>query len=214
QQLDFLTTVACCSNAIEALNKLKSEPIDILFLDIRMPQINGIDLVRMLDKPPKVILTTAFKEFALIGYELDVVDYLMKPISFERFMQAVNKAMGRIETTEFQTPQTTETDQFIFVKSDKQMRKLYLSEILFIEGLKDYIQIVLRKEKVISYLSLKYMEAKLPERYFLRVHRSYIINTDNIDSFSASEIHVMTHKIPIGRYYKKNVQDFLAQTIK
>ena len=176
-----------------------------------MPQMTGLDLIKLLDHPPKIILTTAFKEFALDSYELDVVDYLLKPVSFERFVKAIDKVMGRLDNHSEKIIEPTQKKMtYLFVKSDKQMKKVYLDDILLIEGLKDYIQIITKKEKIISYLSLKYMVAKLPESTFLRVHRSFIVNCENISSYNTSEININQHRIPIGRHYKQIVTDFLG----
>ena len=177
-----------------------------------MPQINGIDLLKMLDYKPKIIMTTAYKEFAYEGFELNVSDYLLKPISFETFVKSVNKIIGKIDNTSIKD-NTSQLDEakYTFIKTDHHMHKVFLDDILFIEGLKDRLQIVTKTGNINAYFSLKYMEAKLPQRYFFRVHRSFIVNYNNISSFNSSELIVNKIIIPIGRHYKKSVNDFIEQ---
>jgi len=214
-KLEFIRIEATCKNALEALNILSTKKIDIVFLDINMPKLSGLNMLKMLSNKPSVIITTAYKEFAIEGFELDVTDYLLKPISFERFMKAVNKAVGSISVISKFVDRKSEkggSDQ-IFIKSDKLMKKVKLSDILYIEGLKDYIQIILKNENIVSNLSLKYMEAKLPEHLFMRTHKSFIASIENITSYTANEINIGTHYIPIGRYYKKMVLDILDKQL-
>lgn len=178
-KIEGLILIEKCTNAISAFNILNKQKIDVLFLDIKMPQISGIEFLKTLKNPPKIILTTAYRDYALEGYELDVIDYLLKPISFERFLKAVNKLLF---SSAYQLPviqslsKNSDSGENIFVKSDKKMVKINLNDILYIEGLKDYIQIVTSKEKVITYLSLSAIEEKLPKELFIRIHRSFIVS--------------------------------------
>lgn len=202
-KIEYLELVAKCPNAVSAFNHLSSSKIDLMFLDIKMPKITGLDLIKSLSDPPKVILTTAYREYAVESYELDVVDYLLKPVSFERFLKAVGKA------TKQQVDNKTErgkkaSEEYIFVKSNKKQIKIYLKDILYIEGLKEYLRIVTTEEKVICYLALAYMVEKLPSDQFIRVHRSYIVNLKNIKSFSSTEVNIAGKTIPIGRHYKQS----------
>lgn len=211
KKLDGFELAAKCSNAVEAFNQLNSNNIDLIFLDIKMPQITGMDLIRSLTNPPKIILTTAYREYAVESYEHDVVDYLLKPISFERFLKAVSKITNTISnTTGSITPKENEPE-YIFVKSNKKQVKVALDEILYIEGLKEYLRIVTSNEKIISYLSLTYMEEKLPSSQFVRVHRSYIVSIDKIRSYTSTELTLTDKTIPIGRHYKQRTLKMLQK---
>lgn len=210
-RLDYLEVVSTCSNAIQAFEILQKEKIDLLFLDIQMPKLTGIDFIKTLQNPPKVILTTAYRDYAIESYELNVVDYLLKPISFERFLIAIQKAC----TLENQSGTTTEnsslnaSDDYIYLKADKKMVKVPLDNILYIESLKDYIRVRTSEKDVISHQKISYLEEKLPEEHFLRVHRSYIVPIQKIESYCATSIEVPGHEIPIGRLYKNDVLDLL-----
>lgn len=209
-QLDRLEVVAVCANGLEVYAAVKTHPVDLLFLDIQMPQLTGIELLRTLKNPPQVIFTTAYSEFAIEGYELNVIDYLLKPISFERFLKAVEKYENRLIPGNLnqQTPppeQVQIQETFIYVKSDKKMVRIVLKDILYIEGLKDYIRIITATNKVITYQTLNYFEERLPEGQFMRVHRSFIISLNHINFFSASELTIGNNTIPIGSTYLKAV---------
>ena len=207
-KIEGLTLIEKCSSAISAFNILNKQKIDVMFLDIKMPQINGIEFLKTLRNPPKIILTTAYRDYALEGFELDVIDYLLKPISFERFLKAVNKLLSSSFSQlpgKVSLPQNSEAGESIFVKSDKKMVKIILNDILYIEGLKDYIQIVTSKEKVITYLSLSAIEEKLPQNFFVRIHRSYIVSLNKVKSYTSVSIEIPGKILTIGRYYKKSV---------
>lgn len=207
-KIEGLILVEKCTNAISAFNILNKQKIDVIFLDIKMPQISGIEFLKSLKNPPKIILTTAYRDYALDGFELDVVDYLLKPISFERFLKAVNKlltsSVSQLPVIE-SLHKNSDTAEGIFVKSDKKMVKINFNDIIYIEGLKDYIQIVTSKEKIITYLSLSAIEEKLPRDLFLRVHRSFIVSFKKIKSYTAVSVEVPGKLLTIGRYYKKSV---------
>ena len=213
ERLDTLELVARCKNAIEAYNKIQTEKIDLLFLDIQMPKLTGIDFMKSVKNPPKVIFTTAYREYAIEGYELDAIDYLLKPISFERFLKAVNKVIynkvdepktQKSNNKESEPKQNMEVPQepFIYLKSDKKMVKVLLKDILYIESLKDYIRVKTSGKEVVAYQKISYLEEKLPEQRFMRIHRSFIINLEKIEAFCATHTEVAGFEIPIGRNYK------------
>lgn len=215
-QLETLTLVGKCDNAIEALLFLQKNKVDLLFLDIQMPKLTGIDFLKTLSTRPKVIFTTAFREYALEGFELNVLDYLLKPIPFERFLVAINKYHSANEPTH-SLPQmlmppdnVTAGEQFIYLKSDKKMVKVFLNDILYIESLKDYVKVKTSAKEIVTYQRISYLEEKLPDRQFLRIHRAYIIATDKIKSFNSSVIEVGDLELPIGRQYKAEVMKALG----
>jgi DNA-binding LytR/AlgR family response regulator len=209
-QLDQLNLIGLCSNGAEVFNLLKSNEVDLIFLDIQMPVLSGLELLRTLKKTPRIILTTAYREFALEGYELNVIDYLLKPISFERFLKAIEKY------EDFLHPESKASgigafggdqqgQEFLYVKSDKKMVRVMLKDIRYIEGLKDYVKIYLADKTIITYRTLTYFEETLSAEYFLRVHRSYIISLHHITAYSASTIEIGEVTIPIGNSYGKDV---------
>ncbi len=210
--LDTLALAGRCSNAVEALLFLQRTKVDLLFLDIQMPKLTGIDFLKTLSHPPRVILTTAYRDYALEGFELNVLDYLLKPVSFERFLSAVNKyhAATAMQIHSPDKPvQVMPGDPFIYVKADKKMVKVFLREILYIESLKDYVRIKTVERDIITYQRITYLEEKLPDDQFLRIHRSYIVAINKIRSFNAITVDIGTAAIPIGRLYKTEVMKML-----
>lgn len=212
-KIDHLELVARLDNAIEAFNLLNREQVDLLFLDIQMPRLSGIELLRNISSPPKVIFTTAYRDYALQGYELDVMDYLLKPISFDRFLKAVNKlnrdsliepGIKAQESSFTNIPQQYE-EAFLYLKADKKMVKILLKDILYIESLKDYIRVKTTSKTVTAYQRISYMEEKLPENRFLRIHRSFIVAKDKIDAFSPPSVEIGDITLPIGRNYRSEV---------
>jgi len=201
KNFSFIDLVAKCENAVVALEWMKKQKVDLIFLDISMPFISGIDFIKTLQNPPAIILTTAHKEFAIESYELNVVDYLLKPISFERFLKAINKL--NIHTSEVIKPviNDSENDAFIYVKSEKKNVKILFKEILFIESLKDYIKIHTLDKTIITQVSISAIEQRLPDN-FLRIHRSFIIAKDKITAYTQHDFEIGKHQIPIGRNYK------------
>jgi DNA-binding LytR/AlgR family response regulator len=196
-----------CSNAVEALSFLQNNPIDLLFLDIQMPHILGTNFMRTLKNPPKVIFTTAFRKYAVEGFDLNAVDFLLKPISFERFLQAVNKVMQLNIHVAGNTNPLNETlsDQshpFLYFRADRKMVKVFLEDILFIESLKDYIKIVTAHKVIISKQSISSLEEMLPKDAFVRVHRSYIIAVNKINTYNSDTIEIGKKEIPIGRLFR------------
>lgn len=209
-EMSNLELVASCKNALEANEVLKHNDIDLLCLDVQMPQITGIDFLKSLKNPPMVLLTTAHPEYALEGYELDVVDYLMKPISMERFMKAVNKVEERLARTE-----THVTEDHVFVKADKKFVKVYFKDILYIEGLKDYVIIRNEEGRVITLQTMKSLENKLPQDRFIRIHRSFIVNIDKIQSVMGNMLEVIEKGapkfIPVGKNYRDQLMDMVEK---
>lgn len=210
-KLPRLNVVAVCNDGLEVFRAIRETNPDLIFLDIQMPQLTGIELLRTLKNPPAVIITTAYSEFALEGYELNVIDYLLKPISFERFLKAIDKYETWINPQFTHTLQSSPqgnmnlSESFIYVRSEKRLVKILLKNILYLEGLKDYVKINTSEQQVVTYQTLTYFEEKLPDHRFIRVHRSFIVALDHIHSFSGSELRVDTTIIPIGRTYLKDV---------
>ncbi|MBN9298780.1 MAG: response regulator transcription factor [Filimonas sp.] len=211
KKVPFLELVFATENAIEALQRLPQEKVDLVFLDIQMPEITGLQFMKIISGKVRVILTTAYSEYALDGYEHNVIDYLLKPISFDRFYIAASKAKDLLDTPVVQqapvVPQAivatgNALPDFIFVKTDSRIVKILLSEIRYIEGLKDYIAIHTLSEKIITLESLKVIEEGLPKPRFLRVHKSYIVSLEHIDSIERSRIFIRDVVIPIGDTYK------------
>lgn len=205
-QLEFLEVVATCGNAMKALEVLKSSAIDLLFLDIRMPALNGIDFLKTLRQPPKVIITTAYREYALDGYDLDIVDYLLKPITFERFFKALERYLRTLEVT----PVTAVNEPAnIYIKSGYKNIKLQTDDILYIESLKDYVKIVTLGETIQAKYRISELDAELAPQGFIRIHRSFIINPRHMSAFTASDVEIGKAELPIGESYKASVLKFL-----
>ena len=193
--------IATCNNAIEAKEILNKEAVDLILLDIQMPKISGIEFLKTLDNPPMIILTTAFSDYALDAYALNVIDYLLKPISFERFAKAIKKALQQLA----QETSTTVSADFIFVKADKKLIKVFFKDLRYIEGLKDYVILHVDNKRIVTLQTMKSLETKLPSAIFMRIHRSYIINIGNIDVLEGNSIHIGNKMIPIGKNYKEMV---------
>ncbi len=206
-KLENFEIVDECDNAMKAMDALRNQTVDLMFLDIKMPQMTGIDFLKTFKRPPKVIITTAFSQYALDGFELDVLDYLMKPITFERFFKAVNKYFqsGQSETVELEGGNGMNSEAFIYVKENKKVIKIYLNEILFIEGQNEYIRIHADNRRVVVKSSLMSIESKLPSNQFIRIHKSYIVSIPRIRAFNATTIELENAKLRIGRNYKNQV---------
>ncbi len=206
-KLENFEIIAECDTAMKAMDILRRHSVDLMFLDIKMPQMTGIDFLKNLKKPPRVIITTAYSQYALDGFELDVVDYLMKPVTFERFFKAVNKyyQSGHPEPVELENGNGISEDAFIYVKENKRIIKIYLKEIEFIEGLNEYIRIHTDSRRVVVKSSLQLIEQKLPSEAFIRIHKSYIIAIPRIRAFNATTIELENTKLRIGRNYKNQV---------
>jgi DNA-binding LytR/AlgR family response regulator len=207
-----LALVATCHSAVEALDKLQHHQIDLLFLDIQMPQLLGTDFIRTLKSPPRVIFTTAYRKFAIEGFDLNAVDYLLKPISFERFLKAVSKAMDITLHAPFNGDATVPIENrknydkgHLYFRVDRKMVKVILDEILYIESLKDYVKIVMPSKTVITRQSISALEEMLPRDSFIRIHRSFIVATNKIESYSHEVIVIAKKELPISRMYKHEV---------
>jgi two-component system LytT family response regulator len=213
KKLPYLELVDACSNPLAALEALKKNTIDLLFLDIQMPEITGITLLKTLQKKPLVILTTAYSEYALESYDLDVVDYLLKPITFDRFLRAVDKASQRTNTAS--APATTtdkpgaEITPYVFVKDGTKLVKIRWDDILYVEGLKDYVTIHTKTQKVVTLQRLKLLETQLPADRFIRIHHSYIVALNAIDTVHKGEVQIGNTFIPISDSYKKAFKEFI-----
>lgn len=205
-RVEGLTIVTSCENTLEAFSILQQKPIDLMFLDIQMPMVTGIDLLKSLKTKPITILTTAYREFAFEAYDLDVVDYLLKPILFERFLRSLGKIYQLKDQVYMQpenkTLQQSYNEAYIFLKEDREMVKVYLKDILYIESLRDYVRVKTLNGQVITYQKISYLEHKLPENKFVRVHRSFIVAFDKVVAFTPSSVKVGNLEIPIGRNYK------------
>lgn len=197
KQVDYLTVIQTCSNPLEAIDTLNKNEVDVLFLDIEMPEMSGMEMLEALDKKPQVILTTSHKEYALDAYELNVVDYLVKPIKLPRLLKALSKVKQPQDTIK------AEQDYF-FVKKDSVLTKVPVQDILWIEALGDYVTLHTRNGKFILHVTLKSVEGKLPANKFVRVHRSYIVQIDNVRTVEDTTIYINEVSIPIGALYKDN----------
>jgi len=206
RQVPFLKLKKICSDAIYAMETLQNEPIDLIFLDIHLPKLKGLDFVKTLKHPPRIIITSAYQEYALQGYELNVVDYLLKPVEFSRFLTAVNK-LKQQDTTKSNQPKPVGANDraHLFFNVNKKHVKIYLDDILYIESLREYVKITTRDKAILTKIQLGEIEEMLATNNFLRVHRSFIVSKNKIESFSPSEIEINGTQIPVGRNYKELV---------
>jgi DNA-binding LytR/AlgR family response regulator len=200
KQVDYLTIIQACSNPLEAINTLSKEDVDVLFLDIEMPEMSGMEMLKALDSRPHVILTTSHKEYALDAYELNVIDYLIKPVTLPRLLKALAKVKGLTNSKDY----TSAGRDYFFVKKDSVLTKLPIKDILWIEALGDYVTIHMKDRNFILHATLKAIEGKLPSNKFVRVHRSYIVQIDNIKTVEDTTIFINEMSIPIGAIYKEN----------
>jgi DNA-binding LytR/AlgR family response regulator len=210
ERVDFLEVLGRFRNALEAFTWLQSNSADLLFLDIKMPRMSGLELLRSLQVKPKAIITSAYRDYAIEAFDLDVVDYLLKPIAFERFLKAVNKVRpASIQPRENKT-ETPVEKPFLFVKGNKQLQKVYIDEIIYIESQRDYVKIRLNGNvDVITRQTISYYEEFLPAQLFLRIHRSFIVATRKVTAFEANRLLIGDVAIPVGRNYKQVVADHL-----
>ena len=215
-EVGALELCGTCSNAVEAISFLKDNRVDLLFLGIQMPHLLGTDFIRTLKNPPKVIFTTAFRKYALEGFELDAVDYLLKPISFERFLKAVNKILQlHLQSADNTTSTENHTESappFLYFRANRKMVKVLFDDILYIEGLNDYIKIITTAKTIITKHLLASLEEMLPQNEFVRIHKSFIIAINKIESFNADSVEIARNEIPIGRSYKLNVNKILGSS--
>ncbi len=217
KKIPSLKIVGECQDAICAHQMLQTRAIDLIFLDINMPKLSGIDFLRNLKNPPLVIFTTAYSEYAMDGYELNVIDYLKKPFSFERFCKAYFRAeeLLLLKQTSNKTDVVETPNDFIFVKSDKKTIKVNISEIFYVEGLGDYIKIYVGDKKLVTNLSMKKIESLLPVNQFYRIHKSFIISLQKIESIEGNMIKINNTKVPIGNSYRQDfmnhIKNYLAE---
>jgi len=206
-RVDQVQVVASCKNALEAFNIISKENIDLIFLDINMPEISGLSFAKSINKNIKVIFTTAYREYAVEGFDLQAVDYLLKPISFERLLQSIQKYLNEntISPANEDQPILDEKSNYFFVRSDRKMIKIDFSEIKYIESLSDYIKIHLVDKTVLTRETISNIEIKLPQNDFVRVHRSFIVAISFIDSYTNEDIEIEGKEIPISRTYKDAV---------
>ena len=210
KKIPFLKLVKKCSNALEANSFMQTQSVDLIFLDIQMPGITGIQFLQGMSKnPPLVIFITAYEKYALEGYNLDVIDYLLKPVSFERFLKAVNKAYDKFNAQKAPVSQASAT--YLFVNSEYNLVRIDFSDIAYIEGLKDYVKIFLLSSQrpVITRMSMKSLEEKLPADQFVRVHKSFIVSLNKITSIRKGRISLLKAQIPISEHYKDNLNRFI-----
>jgi DNA-binding LytR/AlgR family response regulator len=215
ERVPSLKLAAECANAIQAMTVVQQNEIDLLFVDIQMPELLGTEFIKILKNPPMVIITTAYPEYALEGYELDVVDYLLKPIQFERFLKAINKVFqqrGMTASTVISTHKDeVKQGSYLYFRTDRKMVKVMIDDIIYIEGMKNYIKIITEKGVIITKNSMAAAEAMLPNEAFIRVHRSYIVLKSKIRSFNNETIEVGETELPIGKLFKNEVMKFLQR---
>ncbi len=213
QNIGGFDIIAKCPNALTAYQVMQEKTVDLIFLDIQMPKLSGINFIKSLSSPPKVIITTAYRDYALDGYELDVVDYLLKPIRLERFIKAIDKynayalSAGKPVAGE---NKANLTKPFIYLKSDRKTIKTFLDDIIFIEGMKDYVLVHTKEGKIITKEQMGDMEKKVGKHDFIRVHKSYIIPVEKITAFNSRSIEIGKKEIPIGRSYRDQVLNKLG----
>lgn len=216
-KIPSIELVAKCNNAFEANDALRNNEVDLMFLDIQMPQLTGTEFLRGLSNPPVTIFTTAYPNYALDGFELNALDYLVKPISSDRFLQAANRAIEQIELKNRSNAGTIteEGPNFFYVKADKKLVRVNHDDIVYIEGLKDYVIIRMETDRVITLQTMKSLEEKLPAGKFIRIHRSYIVNLNRIDALVGNSIEVKergkVQNLPVGKSYREGLQERIEE---
>ena len=211
-KIPSLKLVKECSNAIEATSVLHENKIDLIFLDVKMPELSGLEFLKILSDPPLVILTTAFSEYALEGYEYSVVDYLLKPIAFNRFLKSVNKAIERIgEKKSIQTDDDLQEKKYIFLRSDKAEHKINLSDILYVEGYGNFVEIYITGKMLLVPVTMTAIQEMLPSKKLTRGHKSFIVSFEKIDKLEGNTLKIKDKRIPVGKYYKKQFEEQLKK---
>lgn len=214
-RIEHLELVAKCKNAFEAFNFLQNNRVDLLFMDIKMPQMTGIDFIKNFKQHPQVIFTTAYEEYALESYELDIVDYLLKPISFQRFFKALSKVFKTLPSSvlpaQIPTNMSTPKEPFVLLKVEKKNVKVYLNEILYIESLDHSVRIRTLTRELMTYQKMSYLEEILSAEKFIRIHRSFMVAIDKIEAFSSTIIETGGKELPVGRNYKALVMKILKE---
>ena len=210
KEVGFLELAAVCDNAMQVYQLLRDNKADLILLDIEMPELSGIDFIKSLKKMPAVIFTTAYPKYALQSYDLDVIDYLVKPISFQRFLKAINKAKHFLADKLKDSSQTAEENDYLFLKVNHQLEKILYKDVLFIEALQNYVAIHVAEKKIISYITISGMEKKLPANLFMRIHKSYIVALHKINMITGSKVIINAHELPVSR----NVKDKLMHAVE
>ncbi len=208
-KISSINIVASCSNAMEAFKYISKHKIDLVFLDINMPEISGISFAKSINKDIKIIFTTAYRDYAVEGFELQAVDYLLKPISFERLLKAVNTYFDVYSNQQKEIKEHIDSNEFMFVRSDRIMVKIDFNDIIYIESYSDYIKINLSNKTIVTRETISAIEAKLPKNFFIRIHRSYIISIKHITSFTNEQVIILKKSLPISRSYKSKVLQLL-----
>ncbi|MEM0992689.1 MAG: LytTR family DNA-binding domain-containing protein [Bacteroidota bacterium] len=216
ERIPHLELAGSFKNPLAAIQCLQTQAIDLIFLDIQMPQLTGIEFLKTLHHQPQIVLTTAYSEYALEGYVLNVTDYLLKPFSFERFLQAVNKSSEQIELkrnqkTTASLPEATASKGYQIVKAEHKVHRIYHDDILYIQSMQEYVAYYTNHGRVIAFGALKKLELELPNPPFMRIHKSYIINADKASTLEGNLVHIGTEKIPIGGSYREQVKSNLFQ---
>ncbi|HYC85002.1 MAG TPA: LytTR family DNA-binding domain-containing protein [Chryseosolibacter sp.] len=214
EKIEQLKLEGTFRNAVSAFTFLQQNNVELIFLDIQMPKLSGIDFLKSLKNPPKVIFTTAFRDYALEGFELEVADYLLKPIPFERFLKAVAKVLHQPALAPAPAVTKSEaTEDFIYFRVDKKMVKTKISDILYIESVKDYVKVRTPEKDIVTQQKISYLEESLPKSQFLRIHRSFIVNKERIDAYTATDVEIGKFHVPIGRNYKNDVIRILSKNV-
>ncbi len=214
QEIDFLHCVASCENALKAASYLNEQKIDLIYLDIHMPKVSGIDFLKALKNPPLTIFTTAYSNYALEGYTLDVIDYLVKPITFERFLKASQKAMEYFQLKMRAENNNTPPVDYFFVRCDRKFEKVFFRDVSYVEGLQNYAVIHVADRKLITYITLTSLENQLPKDQFLKVHKSFLISVPHVKAIEGDEIILENARIPISRTLRDQVvQQILGNTL-
>lgn len=211
-KVEQLILVGTFRNAVSAFTFLQQNQVDLIFLDIQMPKLSGIDFLKTLRNPPKVIFTTAFRDYAIDGFELEVADYLLKPIPFERFLKSVAKIIHQPVPAAPAVKSETQ-ENYVYFKVDKKMVKTRMSDILYIESIKDYVKVRTPEKEIVTQQKISYLEESLPGEKFIRIHRSFIVNREKIDAYSATDVEIGKFTVPIGRNYKNDVMKVLGKNV-
>jgi two-component system, LytTR family, response regulator len=214
QKVPYLELIDACSSPMVAMEVMHEKEVDLMFLDVQMPEITGLGLLKVLKQKPQVILTTAYSEYALQGYEHDVLDYLLKPISFERFLKAVDKAAQRLQDSRTSPAPNESTEAlrtYIFVKDGNKLIKVRLADILYLEAMKDYVAIHTPDQKILTYQRMKTLEAQLPAGRFIRIHHSYIVALEAIEMVHKNEVQIGKTFLPVSESYRKTFRDFIER---
>ena len=207
----FLDLKGSCEDALQLGDLLQREPVDLLFLDIQMPHLTGVEFIRALPRPPKVIFTTAYEQYALQGFELDVLDYLLKPIPYDRFLKAAWKARDYFALREEKNDSSTPADTYMFAKANGKLEKISFDEILYLEGMENYMAVYLENKKLIIHTTIKAMLEKLPPGQFVQTHKSYIAAIDRVQTIEGNILHIQNHRVPVSKNLRESVLDRIVK---